>query len=199
MFENSPQLPNNLPPPSVLSEKNESVGSRLPEELLDEVMKSGPSKGKITVIIILSLIVLAGIALGGYFLYKRFFAGEEEIINNTNISLNTNQTIISPAEKQILAVCYLQVNPAALSYIPDGKIFDDYQTRASQAMDCNYKEADLNGVLSLLQTDQDGDGLNLIVEDKYGTSDDMKDTDADGYDDLTEINNGYNPKGSGKL
>jgi len=47
--------------------------------------------------------------------------------------------------------------------------------------------------------DSDKDGLTNLQETGYGTNPDMDDTDGDGHSDSEEINNGYNPLGSGKL
>lgn len=47
--------------------------------------------------------------------------------------------------------------------------------------------------------DKDKDGLSYEEEMNFGTSDDKKDTDGDGFDDKTEIEKGYNPLGEGKL
>lgn len=47
--------------------------------------------------------------------------------------------------------------------------------------------------------DTDGDGLSDAEEETYGTSLTNPDTDGDGYADGAEVQNGYNPAGSGKL
>lgn len=47
--------------------------------------------------------------------------------------------------------------------------------------------------------DSDGDGLNDIDEEIYGTDINNADTDGDGYSDGDEVNNGYNPSGEGNL
>ncbi|PLX24585.1 hypothetical protein C0580_04780 [Candidatus Parcubacteria bacterium] len=52
---------------------------------------------------------------------------------------------------------------------------------------------------AVLILDSDGDGLSDDLEKYYGTRADNKDTDGDGYDDATEIKNGYNPNGEGRL
>ncbi len=44
--------------------------------------------------------------------------------------------------------------------------------------------------------DSDGDGLLLGEELELGTSDQSADTDGDGYDDLTEVNAGFDPLGT---
>lgn len=47
--------------------------------------------------------------------------------------------------------------------------------------------------------DTDGDGLSDELEAFYGTNMNNPDTDGDGYTDGDEVNNGYNPTGSGGL
>jgi hypothetical protein len=50
-----------------------------------------------------------------------------------------------------------------------------------------------------LAPDADQDGLSDTEEIIFGTSPSVKDSDNDGYTDLAEINNQYNPAGEGKL
>lgn len=47
--------------------------------------------------------------------------------------------------------------------------------------------------------DPDGDGLPNFMEEIYQTDPNKKDTDQDGFDDNTEIENGFNPNGPGLL
>ena len=47
--------------------------------------------------------------------------------------------------------------------------------------------------------DSDNDGLDDVAESAFGTNQYMIDTDGDGYSDLQEIQNGYNPSGDGQL
>ena len=48
--------------------------------------------------------------------------------------------------------------------------------------------------------DSDGDGLKDVMEiEQFGTDPNNIDTDGDGYGDGSEIINGYNPLGAGKL
>ena len=47
--------------------------------------------------------------------------------------------------------------------------------------------------------DQDQDGLTDVLEEILGTDSTKSDTDGDGYNDLEEIINNYNPLGSGSL
>lgn len=63
--------------------------------------------------------------------------------------------------------------------------------------------ADLNKIQPELEglsgPDDDGDGLPNLFEDAIKTDRNSRDTDGDGYDDLAELKNGYNPSGAGKL
>jgi hypothetical protein len=47
----------------------------------------------------------------------------------------------------------------------------------------------------LFSIDEDRDGLPLGLEFLYATSDTNPDTDSDGFDDFTEVENGFNPLG----
>ena len=49
------------------------------------------------------------------------------------------------------------------------------------------------------EIDSDGDLLSDEMEARYGTNKNKADTDGDGYKDGTEVNSGYDPKGTGKL
>lgn len=54
------------------------------------------------------------------------------------------------------------------------------------------------GILQSDCLDNDKDGLCNVLEDAIGTNKDISDTDKDGFDDKTEINNLYNPLGMGR-
>ncbi len=47
--------------------------------------------------------------------------------------------------------------------------------------------------------DTDGDGLFDLEEKLLGTNKDLKDSDKDSFDDYSEVLNGYNPAGDGKI
>jgi hypothetical protein len=73
-----------------------------------------------------------------------------------------------------------------LEKIPVGFIKES--TEASKTL---YSVLDAN--------DSDNDGLINDLEDALGTDPQTADSDNDGYDDKTEIENNYNPLGTGKL
>ncbi|MEA2065348.1 MAG: MopE-related protein [Patescibacteria group bacterium] len=52
---------------------------------------------------------------------------------------------------------------------------------------------------NLSGADSDNDGLSDMIEDAVGTDKEKIDSDGDGYNDKSEILNGYNPTGSGTL
>ena len=55
------------------------------------------------------------------------------------------------------------------------------------------------GLIDSKNYDSDQDGLTDLMEEAIGTDKYKKDSDGDGYDDKTEIINGYNPAGLGKM
>ncbi|MDA3802306.1 MAG: hypothetical protein PF488_00175 [Patescibacteria group bacterium] len=50
-----------------------------------------------------------------------------------------------------------------------------------------------------VKKDSDGDGLSDAFENAIGTDPDTSDTDGDGYEDYTELENDYNPNGKNRL
>jgi hypothetical protein len=63
--------------------------------------------------------------------------------------------------------------------------------------DANLKKIPI-GILSSTGQDSDNDGLADDLEKSIGTNYQSPDSDKDGYNDLDEIKNNYNPNGSGK-
>ncbi|MFH1367261.1 MAG: hypothetical protein ABIH38_04750 [Patescibacteria group bacterium] len=184
--------------PAMPDSKAPVVPSRLPEDLIDDVMKSGSGKGKIITFIIIGVIILGGISLGGYLLYQRFF-GPEDVATEA-INENTNNSKLTPLSENDQLICYIKNNPVSLNFFAQGIVRDAYQQIANQADFCLAELSDQPVELyALISQDMDGDGLNAFVESRIGTDDTKKDTDGDSHDDLTEINNGYNPAGAGKL
>lgn len=55
------------------------------------------------------------------------------------------------------------------------------------------------GMVALSGDDNDNDGLPNTMEEAVGTNKDQSDTDGDNYDDKTELLNGYNPIGDGRI
>ncbi len=95
--------------------------------------------------------------------------------------------------------CYLNKNPQELIYFPEGSLraFFDHISSDSEIKNLSCTMYDFEEIddyaASLFQTDVDRDGLSLYLENIYSTDDEKEDTDDDGFSDLVEINNGYNP------
>lgn len=126
------------------------------------------------------------------------------IAGPTNGSTTTTSLDGRPvAEQYVLASCYITAHPDVLDVMPKNGLDDslkDFVTTKPKDMGCDkYTAADIEATRPLLTTDADGDGVVLINERHFGSSDAKKDTDGDGHDDLTEILNNYNPNGPGKL
>lgn len=75
------------------------------------------------------------------------------------------------------------------------------QWKLSQELwqDTGEPEANAPAASPQAASDDDKDGLGNQEEAIFGTDPKQADSDADGYNDLAEITNGYNPAGNGKL
>ncbi|MBI4092339.1 MAG: hypothetical protein HY420_00245 [Candidatus Kerfeldbacteria bacterium] len=129
---------------------------------------------------------------------------------NTNLNVNqnantNNNTINVSNDDEYIVGCYLNEHPDALKYFPESfkegyQQFtnNDYYRQQCQSSG-KYTAQQAPRAKILVETDADGDGLNLHLENFFGSSDAKTDTDGDGYSDLQEVENGYNPNGPGKL
>ena len=118
---------------------------------------------------------------------------DEKTLQNLNEALGEFKEVINVA-------CYLKDHPELMEKFPAGEIRDGFKAESENETECpKLSDSEIQNVLRLVNTDQDGDGLNLASEKLLMTDDTKKDTDGDGYDDLTEINSGYDPTGPGKL
>lgn len=163
--------------------------------------------------------VLIVVIIGGTAVMWLIFSNNNSKTTNTNavatLNLNTNSNIstnyadgtigdiLSDYTKKEnwnkIIGCYLSTYPESILYFPDGKLREDYLSYTLEgAIDelvfCDYYGNDAFAYIeNLLQTDADEDGVNAFLEGIYKASDESNDTDNDGYDDLTEIQGGYNP------
>lgn len=113
---------------------------------------------------------------------------------------------IDVEQEEQFNMCYFVINPDDLDYYPSVAKKDEYVSLVA-SMDpdeteeyisnyCSFvmvNDAAMIERMELIRTDQDEDGLGLYFEDMFGSSDEKADTDEDGYDDITEIENGYSP------
>lgn len=70
----------------------------------------------------------------------------------------------------------------------NGLVFEEEMFKSFQFLEIDFGELDF-----------DGDGLDNSREESLSTDILSRDTDNDGFDDGDEVNNGYNPRGAGRL
>lgn len=182
----------------------------------------GESYKKVGLIIISGGIVM--ILVLAYFAYRLIFSAADNNANtkgNNNQAANNAASIQNNAENQAPAA---NDNTAALENQSDnstatssadttglsGGIASSTAESASSTDDVVVEvatstpigAADDSGFPSVQQAigeDSDSDGLSDISESAFGTNQYLADSDGDSYPDLSEINNGYNPTGAGKI
>lgn len=88
------------------------------------------------------------------------------------------------------ATCYINKHPEVLQAMPQNEItasYNDYVTADPKDLDCDTLDAaKIENAKASLITDADGDGLTVISEDFFETSDAKADTDGNGVNDLQE-------------
>lgn len=161
-------------------------------------------------LIIFSLVVLVIAANAAYYFWDK---NQREMLSKIEESIPTEiieEELMETEENatynfrelsnlSFLLPCYLNASSSALMYFPEGHLRDFFASISDDEsisdLDCdNYLHPDANNYLmSLLQTDNDGDGLNLYLENINLTSDDIIDSDRDSYDDMTEVISGHDP------
>lgn len=142
----------------------------------DDVFEDEGLSGKQKIILIaVAVLVVAGLAVGGYFLYN--YMNDDlgtTVITNFNQNKNTN-SILNHNDNQ---------NENLNQVVTDLNL-------------ANTNVEDLN--TNVTQNDSDGDGLTDADELLYGSDMTNNDSDGDGYLDGEEVKNGYDPMGPGKL
>lgn len=123
---------------------------------------------------------------------------QEKIVKNTRMYNNLKGKIMLKVEDRGEAY-YVHPTSKKMYYL--GRPDDAFAVMREQGI--GITNADLAkipiGLKNLTGPDSDGDGLPDLFEDAIGTNKDKVDTDEDGHNDITELSEGYNPNGSGKL
>lgn len=172
------------------------------------------TNSKKAAIIILSLVIVGGLAAGGFLAYKRFFSesepkasGELELQNqidsapvdlevpsadNEFVEPEVNETITNqePAVPEELVPAAEPAEDGSQAQLPPSDRDGDGLTDAEESALGTNSEA----------PDTDSDGLSDLDEVKIYKTDPLNpDTDRDGYFDGLEVRDGYNPNGPGRL
>jgi len=153
-----------------------------------------PILGKVILIVLIG-VLLAGIAIGGFWIYDNFLANKDKVI----IINETPKEEVKVPETTTPVVVENQVtsSDAAIDMQVDEVLFGEPIDSDKDGLD-DVREKELGTNPKISDSDKDGliDGDEVII---WKTNPLNPDTDGDGYMDGTEVKSGYNPLGIGKL
>jgi len=156
-----------------------------------ETMVETPQKGfKKVIITVGSIVIFAGaLGVGGYWAYNQFLKPKELNPNlNLNINFTNTEPVVEetvqeqPAQQEIPAP---QVTAPVIVDSDNDGLIDTEEIRLGT--NPNNPDTDTDRLF-------DGEEANVYHTDPLN-----KDTDGDGFEDGSEVQNGYDPKGPGKL
>lgn len=109
------------------------------------------------------------------------------------LNVNTTQSETSYTTLQF-SILFKSINEDVEIEVPDNATsFEEYQSEETEDVIASIEA-------TFSDMDTDGDGLTNKEEDAIWNSNPLSDdSDGDGYPDRTEVINGYNPNGDGKL
>jgi hypothetical protein len=194
MFEQETSQPSNTPVEDIFAgtetaKVSDSAASGLPSTptvspLSATSISGGGTKARGWLLAVVGLLVIASLAAAGYWWWQR--------------SDENTQFSSSPAGSNSLPG--LDLNDTANTQTPGPETTNQPTEPVDTDGDglSGSEEATLG--TDPLKADTDGDGLFDREESKiYGTDPLKADTDGDTFSDGTEVKNGYNPKGDGRL
>jgi len=163
-------------------------------------MVKEPILGKVILIVLIGAL-LAGIGLGGFWIYSNFLANKNVV---TVVDETKKEQIVQPtttAEVQTPTLpeeIVTNTNEGALTDMKvDEVLFGEPIDSDRDGLD-DLREKEIGTDPRKPDTDNDGliDGDEVII---WKTNPLNPDTDGDGYLDGLEVKSGYNPLGSGKI
>lgn len=193
--------PQSLPSQPLPGSDANQVSAGYPPVSAGEIEGKNLSAGKKVLIVFISILLLGGLGIGGYWLYQKVVKSSQNIENTP--------AIITPTLTPEIPETEGQTNEGAVD--------------ATQEQNVEEQEAEIDeGLTPAVTIDADGDGLTDDEEralgtdiNKADTDDDQlpdrdevevyktdplnKDSDGDGYMDGEEVKAGYDPKGPGRL
>lgn len=171
-----------------------------PEQMVPGLEQEPLSSAKKAMIIAISIVLIAGLGLGGFFAYKRFFTAPTPAPTGELMPPAAEVTAPAeppepelPLESPVIPIPEEEITSPLPS--PEESVGgldndgDGLTNDEEAALGTNFDDPDT-----------DGDGLPDLDEVKVYKTDPLNpDTDADGYRDGEEVRNGYNPNGAGRL
>jgi len=150
-----------------------------------DATESGKTKAVGAVIMVVGVLVLATLIYLSYIYLINPKPKEEKIVPQKKVSEEEKEeTTPEKKEEKKTETPSKEEQPKEDMIIPEEKEIIPTEEETKE---------------EIIYLDTDGDILSDIEEEIFGTSNILADTDSDGYDDLSEINNGYDPIGSGLL
>lgn len=145
-------------------------------------------------ILILGALVLVAMVAGAYyFIFRRSVVTPQNQVSQENISTTTQEE--KGAKENAPATTTNVLIEEATTTMATSTI----ATTSPEESSPSTEEVPTTIISLKPGADQDGDGLSDLEEALLGTNETITDTDNDGYNDLTELLNFYNPAGDGKL
>ncbi|MDO9509920.1 MAG: hypothetical protein Q7J14_01365, partial [Candidatus Magasanikbacteria bacterium] len=153
-----------------------------------------PILGKIILIVLIG-VLLAGIAIGSFWLYDNFLANKNKIIviDETPKVETTTPEIVVPAVPEVEVTS----SDATIDMQIDEVLFGEPIDTDKDGLD-DVREKEIGTDPKVSDSDKDGliDGDEVII---WKTNPLNSDTDGDSYLDGEEVKNGYSPLGPGKI
>ncbi len=187
----------------LLKKKEEKINynnQQIPKEEGEKgYMVKEPILGKVILIVLIG-VLLAGIAIGGFWIYDNFLANKNKVII-IDETLQTGEQKETPKTPEtttpVVPESEATSSDAAVDMQIDEVLFGELIDTDKDGLD-DVRERELGTNPKISDTDNDGliDGDEVII---WKTNPLNPDTDGDGYTDGTEVKSGYNPLGIGKI
>ncbi|MFH1662097.1 MAG: hypothetical protein ABIA02_03305 [Candidatus Falkowbacteria bacterium] len=182
-----------------VEEENDIAIHSMPEKFrVADVQLNNPKKTGM-LIIIGGAVLLIAVSIGLYFY---LFSGQESV--NIVEEAITEKEIVNEDTSTALSIDKEEEQPESVYNKIIAKPEIEIATSAEE-MDSRLRENDTGvatstpAIISLPSADSDIDGLSNKEENILGSNLTKADSDGDGYSDLSELINLYNPAGEGKL
>ncbi len=156
-----------------------------------------PVIGRI-ILFVLTGLVIVGLAIGGWWVYSRFFKKAPATTPTQTEQTTPAPTTPEPTTPVVTTPAPTEATSGISNEIKNDTVLFGESVDTDRDSLPDTQEQQLGTSASIADTDKDGlsDGEEVLV---WKTNPLNPDTDGDGYVDGDEVRNGYNPLGPGKL